>query len=79
MQIKRGGACLDNKTNILIVDDNREFTNMLREYLSTIDEFNVVGVAYNGKEALEKIEKGTSPSLIVSDVIMPEIEKTETL
>ncbi|NMB27510.1 MAG: sporulation transcription factor Spo0A, partial [Tissierellia bacterium] len=43
------------KTRILITDDNQEFCDILSKFLSKDDDFQVVGVARNGLEALDKI------------------------
>ena len=59
---------------VMVVEDDRDMVSVIRSVLS--DSYDVV-TAYNGKEALDKIEKGTSPSLIVSDVIMPEMDGIE--
>jgi CheY-like chemotaxis protein len=59
---------------VMVVEDDKDMVRVIRNVLN--DSYDVV-TAYNGKEALEKIEKGTSPSLIVSDVIMPEIDGIE--
>ena len=58
----------------MVVEDDKDMVSVIRNVLS--DSYDVL-TAYNGKEALEKIEKGASPSLIVSDVIMPEIDGIE--
>lgn len=59
--------------SILIVDDNREFNELLSEYLAKEADFEVVGSAFNGKEALEFIEKH-QPDVILLDIIMPHID-----
>ena len=56
---------------VMVVEDDKDMVSVIRNVLS--DSYDVL-TAYNGKEALEKIEKGASPSLIVSDVIMPEMD-----
>lgn len=61
---------MSDKIRILIVDDNKEFTNMLNNYLSTIENFEIVGMAYNGKDALDLIFE-LHPDLIILDIIMP--------
>lgn len=40
------------KIRVLIADDNREFADLLNEYLQQQEDMQVVGVAYNGLEAL---------------------------
>lgn len=61
---------MKNKTRILIVDDDREFTNMLNNFLSKVEDFEVVGVAYNGKDAIDNI-LAAQPDLVILDIIMP--------
>lgn len=58
---------------VLIVDDNPELRNYLKEELQ--QEF-LVEVAKNGKEGLEKAEK-SAPDLIITDVMMPEMDGFE--
>lgn len=55
---------------VMVVEDDKDMVSVIRNVLS--ETYDVI-VAYNGKEALAKIEAGASPSLIVSDVIMPEM------
>ena len=59
---------------VMVVEDDKDMVSVIRNILS--DSYDIL-IAYNGKEALEKIEKGASPSLIVSDVIMPEMDGIE--
>jgi len=61
------------KMRVLIVDDNREFVALLREYLEKQDDIEVAGVAYNGVEALEAIS-ATEPDVVVLDIIMPYLD-----
>jgi two-component system response regulator (stage 0 sporulation protein A) len=61
------------KMRVLIVDDNREFVALLREYLEKQDDIEVAGVAYNGVEALEAITV-TEPDVVVLDIIMPYLD-----
>jgi two-component system response regulator (stage 0 sporulation protein A) len=44
-----------NRTRIMIVDDNREFCESLEEFLSNQPDFEVAGVAKNGAEAIESL------------------------
>lgn len=58
---------------VLIADDNREFCEILREYLNSQDDFDLVGVANNGAEALEVIRQ-KEPDIVVLDIIMPHLD-----
>ncbi|MCI0602423.1 ATP-binding protein [bacterium] len=57
------------KPSVLVVEDNREMIRFIAETLS--DEFHV-GLAYDGKEGLEK-SLSMRPDLILTDVMMPKI------
>jgi two-component system response regulator (stage 0 sporulation protein A) len=58
---------------ILIADDNREFCELLKEFLQEQDEFSVVGIAQNGLEALDLVQD-EAPDVLVLDVIMPHLD-----
>ncbi len=60
---------------ILLVDDDRELTSLLKELLE-MEGFNVV-VAYDGEQALEKLDN--SIDLLLLDVMMPKKNGIETL
>jgi len=60
----------DSKINIIIADDNKEFCNILNDYLLTQKDIVVTGIAENGLEALKLIEE-KKPDLVVLDIIMP--------
>lgn len=58
---------------LLIADDNREFCDLLKEFIVQQEDFNLIGIAYNGLEALEMIREG-SPDVVVLDIIMPHLD-----
>ena len=63
---------MQNKaTTLLIVEDNHDLRNGLRDILD-FEGFTVLA-AGNGREALEQI-KAISPDLIISDITMPEMD-----
>lgn len=61
------------KTKILIADDNREFCDILSKFLTMEEDFEVMGIAKDGLEALDKIEKG-KPDILILDIIMPHLD-----
>jgi signal transduction histidine kinase/ligand-binding sensor domain-containing protein/DNA-binding response OmpR family regulator len=61
------------KSTILIVEDNLQLRLFIKDFLKT--DYNIIE-AENGKIALDKAINHV-PDLIISDVIMPEMEGTE--
>lgn len=71
-----GISLKENKADlptILVAEDNDELRNFIEELLS--NDYNVI-TASNGKRAFKKALQYL-PDLIISDVIMPEMEGTE--
>lgn len=62
-----------NKVRVLIADDNKEFGEILREYLNNQNDIEVVGVARDGAEAYEMICQ-LAPDLVILDIIMPYLD-----
>jgi len=58
---------------VLICDDNRDFVNLIYEYLKEQEDMEIVGIAYDGNETLRKISE-FSPDVVLLDVIMPELD-----
>ncbi|WP_042461413.1 sporulation transcription factor Spo0A [Neobacillus dielmonensis] len=55
---------------VAIIDDNIEFTEILQEYLSTLENIDVVGVEHNGLNGM-KLISDENPDLVILDLIMP--------
>jgi len=58
--------------NILIIEDNKDVSDMIRTYLSGFDEFNV-DVAEGGMVGLRKACKST-PDALILDINLPDID-----
>jgi len=58
------------KIKVLVVDDSAFMRKMLREILSSDPDIEVIDVARNGKEAIEKVNL-LSPDVVTMDVEMP--------
>ncbi|MGQ1783676.1 MULTISPECIES: hybrid sensor histidine kinase/response regulator [unclassified Saccharicrinis] len=63
----------EDKPTVLIVEDNHDVQELLKETLQ--DDFNCIQ-GYNGNEGLDLAIKYT-PNLIISDVMMPEMDGFE--
>jgi len=63
----------ETKINIIIADDNKEFCNILCDYLSTQRGIVITGIAEDGIEALKLIEE-KKPDLVLLDIIMPMLD-----
>jgi len=59
-----------NKKTVVIVDDNRDFCANVRDFLSTVEDYEVVGVAYDGKAGYEMVLE-LKPDLLLTDIVMP--------
>ncbi|MDQ1909512.1 sporulation transcription factor Spo0A [Paenibacillus sp. GD4] len=60
---------------VLLADDNREFTNLLSEFIDDQEDMRVTGVAYNGNDVLRLIEQGQRiPDVLILDIIMPHLD-----
>ena len=62
--------------NILVVDDDKEIVKAIEIYLNK-EGYNIIK-AYNGEEALKKLEKNEI-HLIILDIMMPKKDGIETL
>ncbi|GBF72672.1 sporulation transcription factor Spo0A [Paenibacillus sp. 598K] len=63
------------KVEVLLADDNREFTNLLSEYISEQNDMVVTGIAYNGEEVLRHLEEMNNvPDVLILDIIMPHLD-----
>ena len=65
---------MQDKATILVIDDNTDARLFLQRSLD--DEYHVL-VAANGKEALQVLARKDNISIIVSDVMMPEMDGIE--
>lgn len=58
---------------VVVADDNREFCQIVAQFISAQSEFQVVGTAKDGMEALELIQR-ERPDLVILDIIMPHLD-----
>ncbi len=61
---------MKNKKKIVIVDDNREFCETVRDYLVSLDKYEVTAIAQDGKTGYDLVLE-TKPDLLLTDIVMP--------
>jgi signal transduction histidine kinase/DNA-binding response OmpR family regulator len=69
---------VEGAQDILIVDDDRGFVQLMRRYLSSANSGYRVRWAYEGEEALALIQ-AQRPDVIFLDLVMPGMDGTELL
>lgn len=74
MHVEREDQTLQ-RIEVFLADDNREFTNLLSEYIQEQDDMTVIGVAYNGEEVIRQLEDTRRvPDVMILDIIMPHLD-----
>jgi len=68
---------MTDMANILLVDDEPGMLRYIRTLLE-VDDYKVA-TASTGEEALERVQKGLQPDLVLLDLLMPGIDGLQTL
>jgi NarL family two-component system response regulator LiaR len=68
---------MSNPTTIIIADDHEVVRNGVRSFLETVPEFQVVGEAASGEEAIALVSEFI-PDIVLMDLIMPGLDGVET-
>lgn len=61
------------KLRILIADDNKDFCDVLKNYLGKQPNFEIVATAFNGDDAFEQIME-LKPDVALLDEVMPHLD-----
>lgn len=68
----------DKKYKVLLADDHVLLRDALATLINSFDECLVSGVASNGKELVDLVEKNKAPDIVVLDLNMPLMDGYET-
>ena len=66
-----------NKIKLFLVDDHKMIRDAITNYLADDDRFEVVGQANHGEEALQKIKTNGTIDVLITDVLMPQMDGIE--
>ena len=69
---------METRIRILTADPNREFCRQLAELMSAEGDMEVVGMAADGLEALERAQE-LQPDLILLELVLPKLDGLEVL
>ncbi len=61
------------KKSIVIADDNLSLQASLKDFFSSKDDMDVLGVASNGTQALQLV-RAYDPDFLLLDIVMPELD-----
>lgn len=67
------------KITIGVVDDNKDFCDLVTEQLRKQSNMELCFVANDGREGIEAIKQGRCPDVLVLDLIMPHLSKSLVL
>ncbi len=63
----------ENTIKVLLSDDNVDFCGVLKSYLDTTNDIEVIDMAHDGESAYEKVFQH-KPDVVVLDGIMPKLD-----
>lgn len=66
------------KVKIMVVDDNKEFCNLIKECIRMRDNVEFSGAAFDGISALQLMRE-INPDIILLDIIMPNMDGFKVL
>jgi DNA-binding NarL/FixJ family response regulator len=65
------------KIKVFLVDDHKMIRDGIKFYLDDDDRFEIIGEANNGHEALSKIHLDGAFDVLITDIVMPQMDGIE--
>ena len=65
------------KIKVFLVDDHKMIRDGIKFYLDDDERFEIVGEANNGQEALSKIHLDGAFDVLITDIVMPQMDGIE--
>ena len=62
------------KIQVGIVDDNRDFCDVVTDFLGKQENMDILFIAHDGMEALQAFRNGMEPDVLILDLIMPHLD-----
>jgi len=75
---RESGKNASEKTKVLIVDDHMIVVEGIRRLVSEQEDFQVVGTASDGLEAIRQV-KALKPDIVIMDIAMPNLDGIEAI
>ena len=66
------------KIKVMIVDDQVILSEGIRSVLSSSEDLEVIALASDGQDALERMEQGCVPDVVLLDIRMPNMNGVVT-
>ena len=63
----------EKKISVFMADDNKEFCDVITNFMEKCSDLEVVGVAYDGLDAYNKIQQ-LKPDVAIIDGVMPKLD-----
>ena len=67
-----------DKIKVLLVDDNNEICDILKNFFDLTEDIDTCGTANNGEDAIQKIHM-YCPDVVLLDIIMPKLDGISVL